>query len=89
MKFTKEQLVALISEDYSDEFEIVHEEETYAKQMDVNRTVVFKYEGKFYEFEYSRNYNWGVDFDMISDEDLDEVRPVTKTIVTYERVTND
>ena len=48
----------------------------------VTKTMVFKFDDKYYTFDYDYSYNW--DDDQPTGRKLKEVHPVEKTITVYE-----
>lgn len=47
------------------------------------RSVVFKFDDKYYRFEYDHSYDW--DDEDVLEEELEEVIPVEETIIVYKR----
>ena len=48
----------------------------------VTKTMVFKFDDKYYTFDYDYSYNWDDDWSI--GRELKEVHPVEKTITVYE-----
>ena len=92
MKFKKEDLYNLVTDDDDVEgMALVGESEIYdTSRWSIIYRAIFSYDGKFYETIYSQGATehqeespYEYEPDMI---DCDEVVPVTKTIVAYEKV---
>jgi len=72
-KWIREHDIQVMSEEIID-YDL---EEAY-----VTKTIVFKFDDKYYTFDYDHSYNW--DDDPPIGRKLKEVHPVEKTITVYE-----
>lgn len=81
MKFSKEDMVAITEDDYSEAYEVIEEGEWTQDNKYQHREIIFKYQGKYYSLTESRSgspfTDWYYDSDDWDDEvEAPEVVPV-------------
>jgi hypothetical protein len=90
MKFDKQTLIALACKDHDESYEIIETEMTGQRRWVTEYTQVFKYKDKYYETFFDVGSTENCDtrpYEYEGDEvDCEEVVPVERTIIVYEKI---
>lgn len=89
MKFKKQILIEMMFDDCADGFEIVDSGQWTSDIKYQHRSVVFKFEDKFYRVHDSRSGSYHSDYyyeheDWPAEKEVEEVVATTKTITVWE-----